>query len=109
MSGKPKFGITSALIIAIAAAPALACLIYLAQHADTHKCCPHEKTQSAVLVRCCVYTPAVTSRCVNVPAPMIVAAMMMASDSAISTSDVQPLLIPGLNTSPPGFSTILRI
>ena len=109
MFGKFKFGIASGLIFAIAAAPALACLIYIAQNAQTHSCCPQQKPQSAVLVRCCVYSPAVTARSIDVPAPMITAAMFMAIDPGELTSAVQPLLVPDLDTSPPGYSSVLRI
>jgi len=109
MFGKAKLGIASALIFAIAAAPALACLIYIAQNANTHSCCPQEKPQSAVLARCCVYSPAITARSIDVPVPMIASAMFMASDPAEWTSDLEPVVVPNLDTSPPGCSSILRI
>jgi len=109
MFGKAKFGIASALIFAIAAAPALACLIYLAENANTHSCCPRETPPSAVLARCCVYSPAITARSVDVPAPMIGTAMFIAIDQPELTSDVETVVIPNLDTSPPGCSSILRI
>jgi hypothetical protein len=109
MPGKAKLGIASALIFAIAAAPAFACLIYIAQNANTHGCCPQEKPQSAVLARCCVYSPAITASGIDVPAPMIVTTTFMAGDPAELTSDLQPAAIPNLDTSPPGCSSILRI
>ena len=108
MSGKTKFGIASALIFAIAEVPALACLSYLVQNANTHNCCPQEKLQSAVLARCCVVSPAVTARGVDVPAPMIEAGMFMAVDPSGLTSNVDAAVI-ALDTSPPGCSSILRI
>ena len=109
MSVKTKFGIASALIFAIAAVPALACLSYLAQNTNTHNCCPQEKPQSAVVARCCVYSPAVTAHGVDVPAPMIAAAMFTAIDSLELATRVEPVVIPSLETSPPGCSSILRI
>jgi hypothetical protein len=109
MSNKTKLGIASALIFAIAAAPALACLIYIAQNANTHSCCPQEKPQNALVARCCVYSPAMTSRTIDVPAPMIATTAVTASDPAESTSDLEPVVIPNLDTSPPGCSSILRI
>jgi hypothetical protein len=110
MSGKAKFGIASALIfVSIAACPALVCLSYLAQNANTHGCCPQEKPQNAVLARCCVYSPAVTAHSVDIPAPMIAAATFIAINPADLTSDVELVVIPNLDTSPPGCSSILRI
>jgi hypothetical protein len=109
MSGKAKLGIATALMFAIAAAPALACLIYIAHNAKTHSCCPQEKPQGAVLARCCAYSPAITARSIDVPAPMIAAAMFMVSDPAEVTSDLEPVVIPNLDTSPPCCSSILRI
>ena len=109
MLGKAKLGIAAALIFAIAAAPALACLIYIAQNANSHSCCPQEKPQSAVIARCCAYSPAVTARNIDVRAPMIAATTLMASDSADLSSDLTGAVIPNLDTSPPGCSSILRI
>lgn len=109
MSVKTKLGIASALIFAISAAPALACLSYLVQNASTHNCCPQEKPQSAVLARCCVYSPALTARSVDVPAPMIAAAMFTATNPLVLASSVEPVVISDLDTSPPGCSSILRI
>jgi len=109
MFGKAKLGIAWAVIFAIVAAPALACLSYLARNANTHGCCPQEKPQSEVLARCCVYSPAAMARSVDVPPPMIEAAMFMPIDPAELTSDVEPAVIPNLDTSPPGCSSILRI
>jgi hypothetical protein len=108
MYGKTRLAIASALIFAIAAAPALACLIYIAQNANTHSCCPQEKPQNAVLARCCAYSPAITARSIDVPTPMIVAKTLMPSDPTELTSDL-PVVIPNLDTSPPGCSSILRI
>ncbi len=109
MSGSTKFGVAAALILTIAAAPALACLVYVAQNANTHGCCPQEKPQSAVLARCCVYSPAITVPGIDVPAPMIVTTAFIASDPAESSSDLEPAVIPNLDTSPPGGISILRI
>ena len=109
MFGKAKLGIASALIIAIAAAPALACLIYLAQDASAHNCCPQEKPQGAVVARCCVYSPAVTARGIDVPAPMIGAAMFAMINPSELMSDVEFVVNPILDTSPPSSSSILRI
>ncbi len=109
MSGSTKFGVAAALILAMAAAPALACLVYVAQNANTHGCCPQEKPQSAVLARCCIYSPAITAPGTDVPAPMIVTTTFMASDPAELTSDLEPAAIPNLDTSPPGGIPILRI
>ena len=109
MLGKPKLGIAFALIFAIMAAPALACLIYVAQNSSTHGCCPQEKPHSAVLARCCFYSPAVTARSVDFPASMIAATMFMANVPAELTPDLVPVVIPNFDTSPPGSSSILRI
>ena len=110
MSSKAKFGIASSVIfVAIAAAPALLCLSYLAQNANTHSCCPQEKPQSAVVASCCIYSPAVTARSVDIPAPMIATAAFMAIDPSELTSNVEAVVIPNLDTSPPGCSSILRI
>lgn len=109
MFSKAKLGIALALIFAIAAAPAFACLIYIAQNANTHSCCPQEKPQSAVLARCCVYSPAIAARSIDVSAPMIVATTFMPSDPAELKSNLPPVVIPNLDTSPPGCSSILRI
>jgi len=109
MFSKAKLGIAFALIFAIAAAPALACLIYIAQNANTHSCCSQEKPQSAVLARCCVYSPAITARTIDVPAPTIEATTFIVIDPAELTSDLEPVVIPNLETSPPSYSSILRI
>ena len=109
MLGKTKFGIASALIFSIAAAPALACLIYIAQNANTHDCCPLEQPQRTVLARCCVYSPATTAGRIEVPAPMIAIATFVVSDSVELRSDFEPVLTPNTDTSPPGCSSILRI
>ena len=109
MSGNTKIAIASALILAIVAAPALACLVYIAQNAYTHNCCPQEKPQSAVLARCCVYSPAVTARTLDIPAPMIGAPMVRPVDPAASTRALVAVVIPNLDSSPPGCSSILRI
>lgn len=109
MSGKAQFGIAPALIVAVVAAPALACLVYIAQHAYTHNCCAGEKPQSAVLARCCAYSPAITARNIDVPAPMIAATPLMASDAVEPTPNLVSIVIPNFDTSPPGCNSILRI
>lgn len=110
MSGKDKFGIAWALIVvAMAAAPALVCVSYLARNANTHGCCPLEKPPKNAIVRCCVYSPAVTARSVDVPAPMVGAAIFTPIDPLELKSDVELVVIPNLDTSPPGCSSILRI
>ena len=110
MSVKGKFGIAWALVfVAVAAAPALACLSYLAQDINTHGCCPQEKPPEIVLARCCFYSPAATARSLEIPAPIVAAAMSIVVDPAELTSGVEPLLIPILHISPPGCSSILRI
>jgi hypothetical protein len=110
MSGKAKFGIASTLIfVAIAAAPALVCLSYLAQSTDTHSCCPQEKPQNTVVPGCCVYSPAVTSPSVDARAPMIGAATFIEIDPTNFTSDVERVQVHKLDTSPPACSSILRI
>ena len=109
MFDKAKLGTVSALIFTIAAAPALACLIYVSQNANTHGCCPQEKPHNDVLARCCAYSPAITARSIDVPAPAVAATTFMANDPAELTSDLEPVPIPNLDTSPPGCSSILRI
>ena len=109
MTGNRKLAIASALILAIVAAPALACLVYIAQNAYTHNCCPQEKPQTAILVRCCVYSPAATARGVDIPAPMIAAAMFRPVDPVTLTPSHVAVVVPNLDTSPPGCSSILRI
>jgi len=108
MSGETKFGIASVLILAIAAAPALACLIFITQNAS-HNCCPLEKPLHSVIARCCVYSPATTTDRIDSPAPMIATEMFVASNSLELTPDCEPLVIPSLATSPPGCNSILRI
>lgn len=109
MFSRAKLGIASALIFAIAAAPALACLIYIAQNANTHGCCPPEKPQSAVLARCCVYFPAITARGIDIPVPIIAAAMFMTGDPAELTPYPVAVEIPNLDMPPPGCNSILRV
>lgn len=109
MFDKAKLGIASALIFTIAVVPALACLIYVSQNANVHGCCPQEKPQGDVLARCCAYSPAITARSIDVPGPVIAATRFMENDPAELTSEVEPVPIPNLDTSPPGYSSILRI
>jgi hypothetical protein len=110
MSGKAKFGIAAALIfVSMAAAPALVCLSYLAQNGNTHSCCPQEKPQNAVVARCCVCSPAITARSVDIPAPMSGVATFTPINPADLTADFEPVVIPNLDTSPPSCSSILRI
>ena len=110
MFEKAKFGVASALIlVAIATVPALVCFSYLAQHNSTHRCCPQEKPQNAVLARCCVYSPAVTTASVDAPASMIAPAISTAIDPSTFVSAVDLVFISNLDTSPPGYISVLRI
>jgi hypothetical protein len=107
---KAKFGVATALIlIAIATVPALVCISYLAQNTSTHGCCPQEKPQKAVLARCCIYSPAVTTPSVDAAASMIASATFIASASSTLVSAVDPVAVSNLDTSPPGCTSVLRI
>ena len=108
MFGRAKFGIAWALIfLAIATAPALVCLNYLARNTVTHNCCPQEKPNNTA-ARCCVYSPAVTSASVDT-APPAIGPVERSIDFTAFTARVEPAVIPALDTSPPGCSSILRI
>ncbi len=109
MSAKAKLGIAATLMFAFAVAPALGCVIYMAQATTAHKCCPQEKPQSAELTRCCVYSPAITAQSTDAAVPMIAASAFVASEPTASTSSLERIVIPSLDTSPPGGSSILRI
>jgi hypothetical protein len=110
MSQKAKFRLASALIlVAIATAPALLCITYLARNTSTHSCCPQEKSQKVVIASCCVYSPAITTPNVDAPASMIAAATFLAVDQTALVSDVDPVVFPNLDTSPPGCTSVLRI
>jgi hypothetical protein len=110
MFQKAKFGVASALIfVAMATVPALVCISYLAQNTTTHGCCPQEKPQNAVLARCCVYSPAVTTPSVDTSASMIAPATFTATDPSTLVSAVDPVAVSHLDTSPPGCTSVLRI
>ena len=110
MFQKAKFGVATALIlIAIVTVPALVCISYLAQNTSTHGCCPQEKSQNAVLARCCVYSPAVTTPSVDVSTSMIAAVTFMVSEPSTLVFAVDPVAVSNLDTSPPGCTSVLRI
>lgn len=109
MCSKVKFGIAAASIfVAVATVPALVCLSYVAHNASQHNCCPQERPSNTTIARCCVYSPAVTSASINAQPPMIGAETISAELTGI-VSSLEPALIPVLDTSPPGCSSILRI
>lgn len=109
MFGKAKFGIALALIfLAMATSPALVCLTYLARNTVTHNCCPQEKPDNTAVARCCVNSPAVTSGSVET-APIAIGPVERLVELTALTVRVEPAVIPALDTSPPGCSSVLRI
>ena len=109
MFGRAKFGIAWALIfLAIATAPALLCLNYLARNTVTHNCCPQEKPNNTAVARCCVYSPAVTSASVDT-APPAIGPVERSIELTAFPARVELAVSPDLDTSPPGCSSILRI
>lgn len=110
MSNRAKLGIASALMfVAIATAPAVLCLSYLAQNTHAHSCCHKNTPPVSIVPTCCVHSPAITSHAADVPAPMIASATVTATDPARLTFDVLPVAIEFQDSSPPGCSSILRI
>ena len=109
MSSRAKFGIASALIfVAMATVPALVCLTYLSQAGNTHNCCPQEKPQNTAVSRCCIYSPAFTSASIDAPPPVL-GSVERSVEFTASAARVEPAVIPAVDTSPPGCSSILRI
>src|SRR5690349_2632010 len=109
MFGRAKFGIAYALVfVVLGRVPALVCLSHVAQTANHHDCCPHEKPANTAVARCCVNSPAVTSANVNAPAPVMAAVERSVELPQLTVSGESPLN-PALDTSPPGCSSILRI
>lgn len=109
MLGKVKLGIASALMFAIVATPALGCVIYIAQSRAAHICCPQEKPKGTVLTRCCVYSPAIAAQTTDVAASTITASAPVAIEPTKLTSDFEWVIVPSLDTSPPGCNSVLRI
>ncbi len=111
MSGKAKFGIAFALMfVALATAPAVQCLAYLAQNTQTtHSCCPQQKPQSAVPPSCCIHSPAITSHAVNVPVPIVTMSVFTAVAPITASLIGEAAVVGYIDTSPPDCSSILRI
>ena len=111
MSGKAKFGIAFALMfVALATAPAVQCLTYLAQDTQTnHSCCPKNSAPASVTPTCCIHSPAITSHTADVQAPMIASTIVAATDPVQVTFGVESVVVDHQDTSPPDCSSILRI
>ncbi len=97
------------MFVAIATAPAVVCLSYLAQNTDTHSCCPKGAPPATVVPTCCIHSPAITSQAVEVPAPTIVLVSVTMEDPAQPISEYEGSVVEYEDTSPPDCSSILRI
>jgi hypothetical protein len=109
MCSKVKFGTAFALIfVAMATVPALVCLTYLDQTANSHNCCPQERPQNTAVARCCTYSPAIISASVDAPPPVVGGVERSVEFTAIATR-FEAAVMPAVDASPPGCSSILRI
>lgn len=111
MSGQAKFGIAFALIfVALATAPAVQCLSYLAQTDNSpHSCCHQKPAPASVIPTCCIHSPALTSHSFDVVTPMIAVAtsVVIVPIATYLSGDLGFAAV--LDTSPPDCSSILRI
>ena len=96
------------MLVAIATAPAMMCLSYVAQNSE-HGCCPEKTSPATVTPSCCFHAFAITSHSIDGPAPMTAEAPMTAGELAISITNADPIVVADLDTSPPHGSSILRI
>ena len=112
MLRRAKFGMAVALtFLAIATAPAVRCLSFLAQNAEEpHSCCPHEKApQPTAIPTCCIQNPAIVSHDVQVPTPIAVVVAMALPEPATAEGVPENAVIADVYDSPPDCSSVLRI
>lgn len=109
MCRKTKVGIAAAMVLlAVATAPAVLCLGYLAQNTQNHGCCPSKSVPASSVGTCCIQPPAVTSQNVVVATDAAIAPTTSV-DPFLVTVAVQSAVVPQLDTSPPQCSSVLRI
>jgi hypothetical protein len=117
MLSKARFGIAALLMfVALATAPAMRCLGYLAsscgmQHGQSHSCChPKPASGDTVVPTCCIHIPAMTSKGTDVPPPSVAMVTPSAVEAQLLVVSVtETSAAPHLDTSPPSSSSILRI
>jgi hypothetical protein len=110
MFGKTKVGIAAAMVLlAIATAPAVLCLGYLAQNTQTHGCCPPKTAPASTVVpTCCIQSPAVTSQNVVIAIDAVTAPAVPVEPFLVTVA-TRSAAVPDLNTSPPQCNSVLRI
>jgi hypothetical protein len=109
MSCKIKVGIAAAMVLlAVATAPAVLCLGYLAQNIQGHSCCPSKSVPASSVATCCIQPPAVTSQNVVI-AVDAAAAPAVVVEPILVTVATRSAAVPNLDTSPPQCSSVLRI
>lgn len=111
MSGRVKIAIAAAvMLLVIATAPVMLCLVYVAQNTQSHSCCPPTPAPtSKILQSCCVQSPALTSQSVDVQSATAVTIASQTVESLSITAAIEPIENVNLYLSPPHCSSILRI